>query len=135
MELGANATIDGNVNPYVAELGDGLGADVVIDAAGVSATLKLALELVRPGGQISKVGWGPQPMDFSLDPAVQKAVTIRGSFSHNWPIWERVIRLQATGQLDIEPVISKIAPLTEWEPCFRLMHEGEYVKAVLLPQA
>src|ERR1700710_1301746 len=38
--------------------GDGLGVDGVIDAAGVSATLKLALQIVRPAGWISKVGWG-----------------------------------------------------------------------------
>src|SRR5699024_9815802 len=33
---------------------DGLGADCIIDAAGISLTLKIALDLVRPGGQISK---------------------------------------------------------------------------------
>ena len=37
---------------------DGLGADCVIDAAGTSITLKIALELVRPNGHITKVGWG-----------------------------------------------------------------------------
>ena len=49
---------------------DGLGCDGVIDAAGASATLKIALDLVRPAGWISKVGWGPQPLNFSLDPLV-----------------------------------------------------------------
>lgn len=51
---------------------DGMGADVIIDAAGISHTLKIALQLVRPKGQIIKVGWGPQPLNFSLDPLVQK---------------------------------------------------------------
>jgi alcohol dehydrogenase/L-iditol 2-dehydrogenase len=37
---------------------DGLGTDFVIDAAGTSITLKIALDLVRPNGQITKVGWG-----------------------------------------------------------------------------
>ncbi|MEM9015982.1 MAG: zinc-binding dehydrogenase, partial [Verrucomicrobiota bacterium] len=68
---------------------DGLGCDGVIDAAGASATLRLALDWVRPAGWISKVGWGPQPLDFSLDPLVQKNVTLQGSFSHHWAIWER----------------------------------------------
>jgi len=133
-EIGADIALDGGLHEYVKEMGDGMGVDAVIDATGVSATLKTSLEIVRPAGQITKVGWGPQPMDFSLDPAVQKAVTIRGSFSHNWPIWERVIRLQATGQLDIGPLISRIAPLEEWHSCFTRMHEADYVKAVLLPQ-
>src|SRR5436305_7622206 len=39
-------------------LGDGLGADLVVDAAGVSATLRTAPEVVRPGVPITMVGWG-----------------------------------------------------------------------------
>ena len=81
--------------------GDGLGVDGAIDAAGVSATLKSAIHVVRPNGWISKVGWGPQPLNFSLDPLVQKNIQLRGSFSHNWPIWERVIRLLSTGMLNV----------------------------------
>jgi L-iditol 2-dehydrogenase len=113
--------------------GDGLGVDGVIDAAGVSATLKLALELVRPAGWISKVGWGPQPVGFSLDPLVQKNITLQGSFSHNWPIWERVIRLLSTGILNVDPIIGGIWPLAEWRTAFETMHSGRIAKAVLRP--
>lgn len=113
--------------------GDGLGVDGVIDAAGVSATLKTAIDVVRPAGWISKVGWGPQPLNYSLDPLVQKNVTLRGSFSHNWPIWERVLRLLSTGLLDIDPIIGGEWSLPEWEEAFHTMHSGEIVKAVLRP--
>ncbi|MFV2069301.1 MAG: zinc-binding dehydrogenase [Pirellulales bacterium] len=110
-----------------------LGADVVIDAAGVTATLKMALDLVRPEGWITKVGWGPQPLDFSIDPLVQKNVTLQGSFSHYWPIWERVVQLLACGQLDVTPIIGGTWPLNEWNKAFETMHSGQIVKAVLLP--
>lgn len=112
---------------------DGLGADCVIDAAGNSATLKLALDLVRPNGHITKVGWGPQPLNFSLDPLVQKNVTLQGSFSHNWPIWERVIALLAGGQLDVKPLIGGVWPLSDWHEAFDKMHRCEVVKSVLKP--
>ena len=112
---------------------DGLGADLIIDAAGISITLKIALDLVRPNGQITKVGWGPQPLGFSLDPLVQKNVTLQGSFSHNWPVWERVIALLADGQLDVKPIIGGIWPITEWHEAFEKMHKGEVVKSVLKP--
>jgi alcohol dehydrogenase/L-iditol 2-dehydrogenase len=112
---------------------DGLGADGAIDAAGVSATLRAAIDVVRPGGWISKVGWGPQPLDFSLDPLVQKNITLQGSFSHNWPIWERIIRLLSTGTLDIRPVIGGIWPLAQWKDAFEAMHSGKIAKAVLKP--
>ena len=112
---------------------DGLGADGVIDAAGSSAALKVALDLVRPNGWISKVGWGPQPLNFSLDPLVQKNVTLQGSFSHNWPIWERVLALMAARQLDVRPIIGGSWKLTDWHEAFEKMHRGEIVKAVLTP--
>jgi L-iditol 2-dehydrogenase len=135
-ELGATATLGAKGEDLLAwtrSLRDGYGFDVVIDAAGVSATLKLAIDIVRPAGHISKVGWGPQPLNFSLDPLVKKAATLQGSFSHNWPIWERVIGLLASGQLNVKPILNRIAPLSEWHEAFESMHSGEIVKAVLLP--
>jgi alcohol dehydrogenase/L-iditol 2-dehydrogenase len=112
---------------------DGLGADVVIDATGASSALKTALELVRPGGQITKVGWGPDPLGFSLDPLVQKNVTLQGSFSHHWTIWEKVIYLLAEGKLNVSPIIGGIWPITQWKEAFEKMHHGEVVKSVLKP--
>lgn len=112
---------------------DGLGADFVIDAAGSSMTLKLAMDLVRPNGQITKVGWGPQPLGFSLDPLVQKNITLQGSFSHNWPVWEKVIALLASGMLNVKPIIGGVWPISEWKEAFEKMHRGEVVKSVLKP--
>lgn len=132
-QLGADLTLTGGVEEYFKGFGDGYGADVVIDAAGVSQTLELALKTVRPAGQVTKVGWGPQPMNYSFDAAVQKNVRVQGSFSHNWPIWERIISMMSSGQLDISPLISKTAALEDWQACFEGMHSGEWVKAVLLP--
>ncbi len=112
---------------------DGLGVDCVIDAAGVSETLQMALQLVRPNGQITKVGWGPKPLHFSLDPLVQKNIRLQGSFSHNWPIWEKVLTLLATGRLDVRPIIGGIWGLTDWQVAFGEMHSGNVVKSVLKP--
>ncbi len=112
---------------------DGLGADGVIDAAGVSATLRIALEVVRPAGWISKVGWGKDPVGFSLDPLVQKNVTLQGSFSHNYPVWESVLALLASGALDVAPITGLTAPLEDWEEAFDTMHSGRIVKSVLIP--
>lgn len=56
--LSGNRSTDGATDQ---QLADGCGAGVVIDAAGVRATLKTSIELVRPGGQIVKVGWVRNP--------------------------------------------------------------------------
>jgi alcohol dehydrogenase/L-iditol 2-dehydrogenase len=114
---------------------DGQGADGVVDATGVSGALSVALDIVRPAGWISKVGWGPQPLNFSLDRLVQKNVTLQGSFSHNWPIWERIIRLIATGALDVRPITGGVWPIAKWQDAFEAMHSGKIVKAILKPDA
>ena len=111
--LGVHSTLGArgeDIPDWVRNFGDGYGFDVVVDAAGVSAALKLAMEIVRPAGQIVKVGWGPQPLGFSLDPLVAKAVTLQGSFSHNWAVWEKVVSLMASGQLNLDLVLNRIAP-------------------------
>jgi L-iditol 2-dehydrogenase len=134
-KYGANRTVMTDVedvSEVVLSLGDGLGADLVIDATGVSAALRNALAIVRPGGQITKVGWGPQPLNFSLDPLVAKAVTLRGSFSHNWSTWERVLRLLEKRVLDVRPLIH-CYPLEKWQEAFKQMEEGNIAKAVLIP--
>jgi alcohol dehydrogenase/L-iditol 2-dehydrogenase len=131
-QFGCTAVVDG-LDAWVRE-GDGLGVDGVIDAAGISATLKTAIDIVRPAGWVTKVGWGKAPYGYSLDPLVQKNVTLRGSYSHNWPIWERVIRLLASGRLDVQKIIGGVWPLDEWHEAFEKMHSGQIVKAVLKPE-
>jgi len=134
--IGADSVLgahDENVVDWLRGFGDGYGVDLVIDAAGVSESLKLALDMVRPAGQITKVGWGSQPVNYSLDPLVQKAVTLQGSFSHNWQTWEKVISLLDSGKIDLDLILTRVAPLTEWRELFEAMHSGEIVKGVLKP--
>jgi L-iditol 2-dehydrogenase len=134
--LGADHTMDGGEGDtleFIRSLGDGLGVDVVIDASGHSSSLQLAITVVRPAGQIVKVGWGPQPLGFSLDPLVQKAVRLQGSFSHNFPMWETVIALIASGKIDPTALVGRVEPLANWRVCFDEMATGKAVKNVLVP--
>jgi L-iditol 2-dehydrogenase len=134
--LGASHTVDvqsTNIVEFMRGISDGIGAEVVIDAAGASAALKTALEIVRPSGHITKVGWGPQPLNFSLDPLVQKAVRLQGSFSHTFENWEKVVGMLSANQINLGPIISQVAALDHWKDCFDGMHTGKYVKAVLRP--
>jgi L-iditol 2-dehydrogenase len=133
-ELGADHVV--NVQredpaALVASLHDGLGADVVVDATGVSVALQQGLELVRPLGSIVKIGWGPQPLGFSLDPLVQKAVTLYGSFSHSWNTWERVLGLFASNRLDARGVLGGVYRIEEWAEAFEAMESGRNIKSVI----
>jgi len=134
-QLGATHTLNiqqENPMDLVREMGDGFGVDLVVDCTGVSRALRQAMALVRPNGTITKIGWGPEPLNFSLDPIVQKAVTLQGTFSHTYTTWERVLALLSSGQIDLTPVIGGLYGLEDWRTAFTYMEEGENVKSVLV---
>lgn len=134
-QLGADRVLTvgrDDVTGVIRSLGDGFGADLVVDCTGVSAALQQSLDVVRPNGRICKIGWGPQPLDFSLDPLVGKAVTLQGSFSHTYTTWERVLALLASGQIDLTPIIGGTYPLADWHEAFAQMEGGANVKSVLV---
>lgn len=134
LEFGADVIVNiSREDPLtvITSMGDGYGADVVVDATGVSGAFQQSMQLVRPLGSIIKVGWGPQPAGFSLDPLVAKAATVYGSFSHTWNTWERILGLFATERLDPHSVIGGVYALDDWEEAFRAMEQGRNIKSVV----
>ncbi|QDV66039.1 zinc-binding dehydrogenase [Crateriforma conspicua] len=131
MQYGCS-TIVGDARDWALQR-DAMGCDGVVDAAGVGPTMQIALDLVRPAGWICKVGWGAPSDGFTLDPMIQKNITVQGSFSHHWAIWERVIALLSSGALDVRPIIGGVWTLDQWQTAFETMHRGQIVKAVLRP--
>ncbi len=135
-EFGATFTINSSVeNPLskIRSSGDGYGADLVLDLAGSSSTLKLSMEAVRPAGQITKIGWGREPVGFSLDPLIAKSVTFRGHFSHTWDVWEKCLTIMGKGMIDLERLITHELGIDRWEEAFELSESREAVKVVLTP--
>ena len=110
-----------------------LGADLVCDASGASRPLDLALALARPDGQVTKVGWSPDVVPVNMNPLVQKNIRLQGSFSHNFPVWERVIHLLDRRLTHPEEMVGLTSPLAGWREAFDAMHEGRVIKSVLIP--
>ncbi len=128
--------LTGSVEDAVARVHDatdGYGADVVVDAAGSAETLRLSLALVRRLGQITKVGWGPEPIGFSLDLLLTKAATLQGTYGHNRQAWENVIRLLDAGRLSVKSLVSHILPIAEWRKGYELVESRSAMKVILKP--
>lgn len=78
-QFGADITINNSKEEpvaVVAELTNGLGADVAIEAVGTPATFELATALVRPGGHVANIGVHGQPATLHLEDLWIKDVTI-----------------------------------------------------------
>ena len=133
-QLGADVILNvskDDPRPAIMDLTRGQGVPLVADAAGNEHALKLAVDVVARLGQITKIGWGPKPVGFSLDPLLSKGVRLQGTFSHNWPTWEAVIAMLSRGTLQMEPMISHRIALDPWRETFAAIEEGAGVKAVM----
>jgi L-iditol 2-dehydrogenase len=134
-KLGATRTVDVQSENLeeVIRGSSPLGAELVCDASGASRPLEIALRLARPDGQVTKVGWSPDAIPVDINPLVQRNVRLQGSFSHNYPVWERVIHLLDRRVTLPERIVGLRAPLDGWRDAFDAMHEGRVIKSVLLP--
>ena len=134
--MGATHTIavdEENLLGEINQIHDGLGIDVVVDLSGRNLSLRDAIHIVRPEGQIVRAGWGPGSYNFSLDPLVHKGVTLKGVFSHNWEIWEKSLGLLASGRIDLTDLEVLRLPIDRWQEGFEGMCEARLIKVVIEP--
>ena len=134
-KLGTDEVIDvtdTDVRRFINEKTNNEAVPLVIDAAGNKHSLSLAVNIVSRMGQITKIGWGPEPIDLTLDPLLSKAARLQGTFSHNWSTWEAVISMISYGTIQMEPMISRRITIEQWLETFEAMEKCEVVKAVIV---
>ena len=132
--FGARAVTPEDAAETVAQASGGIGADVVIEAAGSPAALQAALRLVRGLGTVSVVGAHFEP-DFPLDNGLlfEKEMTLRVTWGHGFADRERILGMLATGAIDPTPAITHRFRLAEAEEAYRVFDAREAVKVVLTP--
>ncbi len=134
--LGASATYgsDEEVREGVREQTGGVGTDVVIDAVGATATRRLALELLRPGGCAVMLGLAGDTAPVDFHPVVRQGLTIRGSYAYTPEDYDRALELALAGRAglgELEPVL----PLGAGPEAFAELAQGpsERLKVFLAP--
>ena len=70
-----------------------------------------------------------------MNPLVLRNIRLQGSFSHNYPVWERVIHLLDRRLTKPETIVGMRAPLEKWHDAFEAMYQRRVIKSVLLPNA
>ena len=115
-QVGADVVVDPRSQDaagVVAEVTEGRGADVVIEAAGVTATYELALRTVRAGGRLLAFGAPPATASIRLRPfeVFAKELTIVGSYASAYETWPKAIDLIASGRFDPALFVDSVQPL------------------------
>ncbi len=132
--LGAHAIAPDAAEAAVADASDGLGADVVIEAAGSPGGLDLALRLARGRGTVSVVGAHFEP-DYPLDNALmfERELTLRFTIGDPARDRDRLLGLMASRRLDPAQIITHRLPLDAAADAYRLFDTREATKVVLTP--
>ncbi|HEY5693141.1 MAG TPA: alcohol dehydrogenase catalytic domain-containing protein [Gaiellaceae bacterium] len=132
--LGAETTAPEDAADVVASATDGLGADVVIEAAGSPGGLDASLRLARGRGTVSVVGAHFEP-DFPLDNGLmfERELTLRFSIGDPTADGQLLLERISHGELDPTPTITHRMPLTDAAEAYRLFDTREATKVVLTP--
>ena len=130
--LGAEAAAPENAAAVVAAATGGLGADVVIEAAGSAGGLDASLRLARGRGVVSVVGAHFEP-DYPLDNALmfERELTLRFSIGDPTADGGLLLSRLASGELDPGAIVTHRLPLADAAEAYRLFDSREATKVVL----
>ncbi|MET8823762.1 alcohol dehydrogenase catalytic domain-containing protein [Streptomyces rochei] len=118
-KAGADAVAAAQESPeqLVADLTEGLGADVAIEAAGVPETFEMCTRMVRPGGRVANVGVHGKPVTLHLEDLWIKDVTITTGLvdTHSTPT---LLRMAAAGRLPAAGLVTHTFPLDRMQEAY-----------------
>jgi L-iditol 2-dehydrogenase len=122
------------VTKAIFERTGGIGADLALEVVGMSASIQTAISSVRKGGRIGLVGNFSPLVELPLQAAVTRELTLYGSCASAGE-YPECIELLSSGRVDVDPLISAVAPLAqgaEWFQRLRSSTSG-LMKVILEP--
>lgn len=108
--------------------------DVVCECSGAEAAAASALDAVRRGGRYVHVGIFGHPVTLDLDRILYKEVVYSSGFASTPTSWSRAMRLLDAGLVQLDPLVSEVVPLSEWERAFAATRAGAGMKYVIDPR-
>jgi L-iditol 2-dehydrogenase len=136
-QLGADETLNSrstDVPKRIREMTDGLGADVVMEAVGADATVRMSIESARKGGIVTLIGNVTATVSFPLQQVVTREISVLGSCasSNDYPA---CLALMGRGAIRVAPMISAAVPLERGPEMFDRLYQREpnLTKVILNP--
>lgn len=135
--LGADVTLrsdQGDVPAEIFRLSGGRGADLAFEAVGLAATVELATRCLRKGGALTLIGNLSPRADLLLQDVVTRQLTLYGSCASAGE-YPACLDMIARGRIQVAPLISAVAPLTQGADWFERLYRREagLLKVILKP--
>jgi (R,R)-butanediol dehydrogenase/meso-butanediol dehydrogenase/diacetyl reductase len=107
----------------------------IFDCAGTPSSAQLAVELLRPLGQLMLVGLSLAPLDLPAPAIVLKELDIRGVIAYRRSEFQQAIDLLAAGRIPTDELITDVRPLDQAEDAFQALTRpgSDQVKIILTP--
>jgi L-gulonate 5-dehydrogenase len=115
LRLGAHRVVDTTVEDLTlaaAQFTDGDGAAVVVEATGVPAVLRAAVDLAAPSGTVVVVGISDQEVTIPVIEFSRKELNVLGS-RNNTGLFNDAATLVVQHAAVLAPVVTQVFPLTE----------------------
>jgi len=126
-DLGADIGLnpeETDVVQAVRNLTEGRGADVGFEVVGNTAALQTALAGVRKGGALTLIGNLSPTVDLPLQSVVTREITVYGSCASRGE-YPACLEMIARGAVNVDALISVVAPLSEGGSWFQRLYNGE----------
>ena len=130
--LGLRTVTSDDPDPVVGA-GAPTGYDVVADCSGSAAGIAWGLGRTRKGGHYVQIGLCGKPIPFAIDQVCLNEVTVTSGFASTPLSWHRAEKLVAAGLVQLDPLVTKVGVLADWQECFDLTRRAAGVKVVLDP--
>jgi L-iditol 2-dehydrogenase len=112
---------------------NGMGLDLVFEAAGENAAVEMAIAAVRPGGKVILIGIpSDDRTSFTASVARRKGLTLKlvRRMKLTYP---RAIRLVERGKVDVRSLVTHTFPLDQAAEAFELAARREGLKVIITP--
>ena len=109
------------------------GVDITVEASGAPASVAAAYQCTRKGGTIIQLGLFSGPITVDYSQIAFRELSVIGSFAHTWTSFDRALDLMAKGIVNIEPLVTGVLGLDQWEKAFGRLERGDGVKILLSP--
>lgn len=107
---------------------------VVCECSGAAAAAEYGLQQIERGGKYVQVGIFGKPVTLSFDQVLFKELTVTSGNASTPSSWKRAIALLESGQVVLDPLVTEVVPLSDWERVFSSVRAGDGVKYVLAPE-
>jgi L-iditol 2-dehydrogenase len=108
--------------------------DVVCEASGHPAGALTAFGSVRKGGKYVQVGIFGKPITVPFDTVLYHELPVRSGNATTPISWRRALLLLEAELVGLDPLVSDVYPLAEWERAIAATRAGEGMKILIDPR-